>query len=98
MLKKAFLANHIYKQAFMYLLSDEMQQAGIQTQHARGDADYMIATIGCQSAASRHTVVVADDTDVFILMVFHTDTVSQSKLYMQPPLKKSLHYPVKRKP
>ena len=81
MSKKAFLGNTSNKQALIYLLADEMVQTGIHVEHAPGDADYKI----CQTARA-HTItspvaVVAEDSDVFQLLVHHADPAA-SNVYM----------------
>ena len=83
MSKKAFLANPSNKQALINLLSEDMQESGISTVHAEGDADYKIAMLACTSALTRPTASVADDTDIFQLMVNHAPIGPNSKpLYM----------------
>ena len=81
MSKKAFLGNASNKQALIYLLADEMVRAGIHVEHPLGDADYKI----CQTARA-HTItspvaVVAEDSDVFQLLVHHADPAA-SNVYM----------------
>ena len=81
MSKKAFLANPSNKQALIDLLSEDMQKAGIMTEHADGDADYKIAVTACISALTQPTAAVADDTDILQQLVYQADPTSY-KLYM----------------
>jgi len=83
MSKKAFLANPSNKQAFIYLLAGYLVKAGITVEHAEGDADYKICILACLSSLTKPTAVVAEDSDVFQLLVHHVDTTDQSEnLYM----------------
>ena len=45
---------------------------GCQVRHARGDADMLIVQTAIQSASRSSTVLVDDDTDLLILLCFHT--------------------------
>lgn len=83
MSKKAFLANTANKQALINLLAEDMVKAGITVEHAEGDADYQICMLACLSAKNSRTAVVAEDTDVFQLMIHHADATDNSNnLYM----------------
>ena len=81
MSKKAFLGNSSNKQALIYLLADEMSRAGIHVEHATGDADYKICQRACAYALGSPVAVVAEDSDVFQLLVHHTDPAA-SDVYM----------------
>ena len=82
MSKKTFLGNASNKQGLINLLAGEMVKEGITVEHADGDADYKICMSACQSATTKPTVVVAEDSDVFQLLVHHADTAVR-KLYMK---------------
>ena len=83
MSKKAFLANESNKQAFINLLAEYLAMAGVTVEHAEGDADYKICTVACLSAITKPTAVVAEDSDVFQLLVYHADATGRSEnLYM----------------
>lgn len=81
MKKKAFLGNGSNKQALINLLAGKMEEQGIRVEHAEGDADYTICRSACVSTATKPTAVVAEDSDVFQLMVHHVDD-TQFDLYM----------------
>ena len=82
MSKKAFLANPSNKQALINLIAVDMSTAGITVEHSQGDADYMICLLACSSAKDKPTVV-ADDADVFQLLVHHADSTNDSdELYL----------------
>ena len=50
-----------------------MANVDITVQHAEGDSDYKICTVACRSAQAKPTVVIADDTDIFQLLIHHAD-------------------------
>ena len=61
------------KQNFIDMLSHYLQLAGCLTEHADDDADLLIAQTAVQSAATKNTVLVADDTDLVILLCYYAD-------------------------
>ena len=61
------------KQNFIDMLSHYLQLAGCLTEHAEEDADLLIAQRVVQSAATKNTVLVADDTDLVILLCYYAD-------------------------
>ena len=58
---KAFLGNASNKQALIYLLADEMVQAGIHVEHALGDVDYKICQTARAHIITSPVAVVAED-------------------------------------
>ena len=70
---KVFLANSSNKQALIKLLAEYMANVDITVQHAEGDSDYKICTVACRSAQAKPTGVIADDTDIFQLLIQHAD-------------------------
>ena len=83
MTKKAFLANGSNKQALIDVLAVEMAKADIIVKHSVGDADFKICMLACSSATSKPTAVVAEDTDVFQLLIHYADITDHSQnMYM----------------
>ena len=68
-----FLSSVANKQNFIDMLSHYLQLAGCLTEHAEEDADLLIAQTVVQSAATKNTVLVADDTDLVILLCYYAD-------------------------
>lgn len=88
MKKKTFLANKQNKQKFIDLLGSEMQkEEGIEVKHSPGDADYDIAIHACTLALTTQVVVIADDTDVLILLQHHFSPSEHKTIYMQTSTK-----------
>ena len=73
MSKDVFLSNVANKQNFVDMLSQYLQLTGCLTEHAEGDADLLIAQTAVQSAALKNTVLVADGTDLVILLRYYAD-------------------------
>ena len=69
--KAAFLANEKNKQQFIKMLSNHLRAAGHIVEVSTGDADTDIAATALALARSDHVTVVADDTDVLILLLYH---------------------------
>lgn len=66
--KDVFLANITNKQKFINMLSAKLQEKGIKTIHATGDADVLIATTALKSASICTTTVIGEDTDLLVLL------------------------------
>ena len=82
MSKDVFLSNVANKQNFIDMLTDYLQLAGCLTEHAKEDADLLIAQTAVQSAATKNTVIVVDDTDLVILLCYYADPYGFA-LFMQ---------------
>ena len=84
--KEEFLSNKDNKQRFIKLLSKHLEHVGCETHHAKGDADVIIVQTAVQSASSRQTILVGDDTDLIVLLCFHT-TDDICDIFFRPELK-----------
>ena len=88
MKKKPFLANERNKQKFIDLLGAEMEKTGrIHVKHSPGDADYDIAVCACTVALTTPVVVVADDTDILMLLQHHFQPTVHENIYLQTSTK-----------
>ena len=90
-MKDAFLSNKKNKQSFITLFSRTLEQNGCQTSHARGYADLLKVQTAIQSASASDTVLVGDDTDLLILLCFHTPIESSHDIYFKPETKAGIH-------
>eukprot|EP00794_Sanderia_malayensis_P001611 gene1611-1782_t len=85
MKKDHFLSNKSNKQSFINMLSRYLQIRGCQTHHS--EADVLIAKTANNSSRESTTVLVGDDTDLLILLCYHTPRQPQQdtcKLYFYP--------------
>jgi hypothetical protein len=80
MKKEEFLANKVNKQRFIIMLSDKLEASGCRTVHSKGDADTVIVQTALRGAASAHTVVVAEDTDLLVLLCYHVATCNPESI------------------
>lgn len=62
--KGKFLANKNYKQRFINLLSESLEQARCIVFHSKEDVDLLILQTAIKFARSTDTVVVGDDIDL----------------------------------
>ena len=70
--QEVFLANEKNKQQFILLISQYLSDNGQAVHHSTGDADTMIIQCALQYASEGSEVnVVADDTDVLVLLMHH---------------------------
>ena len=80
-----YLFNKENKQKFITLLDKHDIHHGCETNHARADADLLIAqtAIAISEGTGKSTAVVADDTVVLALLCFHSKLTS-TNLYLRP--------------
>ncbi|XP_052787427.1 uncharacterized protein LOC128222459 isoform X1 [Mya arenaria] len=92
MKKEEFLANSTNKQQFINMLSGHLQKNTCQTFHAPGDADLLIVQKAVESATTRNTVLIGDDTDLLILLIYHTNLDTHDLLFKPEPATTSRLY------
>ena len=73
--KDDFLLNLDNKQIFLQLLTSEMNVEGIESVQSGGDADIRIAEIAIEIAELKRTVVIGEDTDLFILLIHYSNKI-----------------------
>lgn len=81
--KDNFLSNPKNKQRFLMMLSQALQNAGCVTYHSDGDADLLIVKTAVESARTKTTVLVGDDTDLLVLLCYHASE-DGCDLYFRP--------------
>ena len=69
MKKATFLANSINKQRFIDMLSGYLEKKTCKVYHSSGDADLLIVQKAVDSSTITDTVLVGDDTDLFVLLL-----------------------------
>ena len=74
--KEHFLANSRNKQKFVTMLGEKLHAAGCKVVHADGDADVLIVQTSVTCASVTSTTVIGEDTDLLVLLCFHTDLTS----------------------
>ena len=73
--KELFLSNNENKQRFINLLSDALKEAGHFVTYCIADTDVHILQKAVERLKISHIVVVADDTDVLILLLHYLKDV-----------------------
>ena len=87
--QETFLSNEGNKAQFISLLSRYLESDGQRVHNSTGDADTMIVACALQMAMEgKEVTVVADDTDVLILLMYHW-TESMADVYFLSEPKKS---------
>jgi len=77
--KDKFLSNHINKQRFINVMGSYFRENGHSIIHAEGDADTLIVKEALKMAQVQEVTVVSDDTDILILLLYH----STKKIFMK---------------
>ena len=92
MLKAKFLANKTNKQQFIKMLGDQLEMNNCKVHHAPGDADLLIVQKSVESATMSTTILVVDDTDLLILLCYHSSLHSH-RVFFRPEPKESTKKP-----
>ncbi|XP_062517868.1 uncharacterized protein LOC134193097 [Corticium candelabrum] len=92
MSKAKFLANNSNKQQFIKMLRDQLEINNCKVHHAPGDADLLSVQKSVESAKMLTTILVGDDTDLLILLCYHSSLHSH-RVFFQPEPKKSTKNP-----
>ena len=80
--KQLFLIKKSNERNFINLLAVNLQASGCTVIHAEEDADRLIVETAVESPFNHPTIVIADDTDVLILLIHYVPTSSQG-LFLQ---------------
>ena len=80
--KDEFLSNQVNKQKFINLLSENLEHAGYATRHAKGDA-VMIVDTTITKARGQMTVLIGEDTDLLVLLLYHAE-MDAKELFFRP--------------
>ena len=88
MKKKPFLANEKNKQRFINLLGIEMEkESNIQAIHSSGDADLDIVKTALHLSLAKQVILVGEDTDLLVLLLYHYSRDLHTEVYMQTATK-----------
>ena len=69
--RKAFLRNPHNNMELIRVLRDQFALNGIATEQSRSDADVQVARKAVNLASTEYVTVVADDTDILVLLMYH---------------------------
>ncbi|KAL8618503.1 hypothetical protein ACOMHN_000648 [Nucella lapillus] len=86
--REKFLANPSNKQRFINLLSETLMKLGFQIHHAKDDADCLIVKTTLDVAASSTAVLIGEDTDLLVLLLYHV-TDNLHGVYFMPSGRKA---------
>ena len=70
--KENFLSRNCNKQQFINLVSSKLRIKGCNVIQAPGDADVIIVKTAVESANLYSTALIGEDTDLLILLLYHT--------------------------
>ena len=84
---KEFLMNKINKQRFVNMLGETLEKNNYKSYFASADADLLIVQKAVESATTMKTVLVGNDTDLFVLLCYHA-SLGTCNLLFKPKQKK----------
>ena len=87
--KELFLLNTENKQTFINSLARKLESVGCIVYHAKSDADTLIVSKAIESALTSETIVVGEDTDLLVLLLYHAD-LNSHKIFFKSDMKQNL--------
>lgn len=90
--KDDFLSNKENKQCFINLLGNHLERHGCHIENAEADAYLLIvqcAIAVAKADTTKPTILVADDTDVLLLLCYHLQSTTPS-IYFRPEPRKGI--------
>ena len=82
-IQERFLANSLNKQKFIRLVGNKLVKKGCTVTHSRDDADLNIAMYAISYSAHKNVTVIAEDTDILILLLSLATDDSEFNLHMK---------------
>jgi len=84
--KDHFLSNPNNKQSFVFLLGRVLESCGCRVLHAEADADNLIVKTATEHSAHSKTTVIGEDTDLLVLLCYHTLQCSKKLCFQSDKL------------
>ena len=81
--REKFLANSLNKQKFIRLVGNKLEKKGCTVIHSRDGADLNIAMYATSYSAHKNVTVIAEDTDILILLLSLATDDSEFNLDMK---------------
>ena len=81
MKKEDFLTNLDNKQRFLEMLAIRMNENHLQCIQSVGDADLLIVKTAIDSARNKTTVVIGENTNLLILLLYHAKNSGRQILF-----------------
>ena len=81
--KDDFLSNCMNKHALIKLISGRLREKGCHTIQAEGDADLDIVKAAVAMSAYKSTTLIGEDTDLLVLLLYHTPANDCKHLYFR---------------
>ena len=85
--KDVFLNDATNKQRFIALLGEQLSKNNCIVYYAKADADFLIVQKAVEIAEHSNTVVVGDDTDVLVLLIYHAKLIRNEIFFIPEPKK-----------
>ena len=82
--KEEFLSNKLN----IAFLSQRLEQARCEIHQARGETDVLIVQTALTSAVKQETVLVGDDTDLLVLLIYHAMNVRHN-IFFRPEIRRA---------
>jgi hypothetical protein len=83
--QEMFLSNTKNKMALISLLADTFFKQGISVHQAQGDADTVIVAVALNKAQRAPVAVLAEDTDILALLLYHCSNSMTDILFISEP-------------
>ena len=81
--KEDFLSNSQNKQSLIQLISNGLRKSGCHVVQSEGDADLEIVRAAIALASLSSTTLIGEDTDLLVLLLYHTHVSDVKDLYFR---------------
>lgn len=90
--KEDFLSRDCNKQKMIHLISQTLRDEGCEVINAPGDADVEIVKNAVQSAVTRSTTLIGEDTDLLVLLLFYAKATDKDLYFRSDKAKACAPY------
>ena len=88
--KDEIISKPVNKQKFINLLSENLEPAGFSTRHSKGNADVMIVVTTITKARDPMTVLIGEDTDLLVLLLYHAEMDAKEMFFRPEPRQRDM--------
>ena len=87
--KESFLANSSNKEILIRLIGEKLSNSNCKVTYANKDAEMDIAKVGVHESLTKITTIIAEDTDLLVLLLYYSTSDTKYNLFFRSDITKS---------